>query len=279
MEAAFREAHRVLKPDAPLVCVYAHKTTLGWAALVEALRRAGFIDHRGLAARHRDARALDRSGHGVARLVDLSRRAAPRERRGVGSTREVVRDLDAIIAERLDRLTEAGVAGSDLIIAAIGAGLRAFTPYAAGRAAEWRGGAGRVVPRGGPVAGAERGARHRCTVLLTASARSMRRRVTTSFRGSRLATRRSSSTRRTTSRAALASSSTSWARRPRPLAEVKKDKVRLLDYSERGDDPELGLSGNGARQAPLIDVLHGLLWRAGHRREEMRDYLAAGPRR
>jgi putative DNA methylase len=42
MAAAFAEAHRVLKPGAPLVCVYAHKTTLGWAALVEALRQARF---------------------------------------------------------------------------------------------------------------------------------------------------------------------------------------------------------------------------------------------
>jgi putative DNA methylase len=42
MASAFAEAHRVLKPGAPLVCVYAHKTTLGWSSLVEALRRARF---------------------------------------------------------------------------------------------------------------------------------------------------------------------------------------------------------------------------------------------
>ena len=42
MADAFAEAHRVLKPGAPLVCIYAHKTTLGWATLVEALRTAGF---------------------------------------------------------------------------------------------------------------------------------------------------------------------------------------------------------------------------------------------
>ena len=59
------------------------------------------------------------------------------------------------------------------------------------------------------------------------------------------------------------------------MAELKKNKVRLLDYSERGDNPELGLAGNGSDGVPLIDVLHGLLWRAGHRREEMRDYLAS----
>ena len=42
MAGAFAEAHRVLKPGAPLVCIYAHKTTLGWATLVDALRTAGF---------------------------------------------------------------------------------------------------------------------------------------------------------------------------------------------------------------------------------------------
>ena len=39
---AFREARRVLKPDSPMVVVYAHKTTLGWATLVNGLRQAGF---------------------------------------------------------------------------------------------------------------------------------------------------------------------------------------------------------------------------------------------
>jgi putative DNA methylase len=34
MASAFSEARRVLKPGAPLVCIYAHKTTLGWATLV-----------------------------------------------------------------------------------------------------------------------------------------------------------------------------------------------------------------------------------------------------
>src|SRR3989441_5023921 len=43
MAQAFSEARRVLKPGAPLVCVYAHKTTLGWSTLIEALRRAGFV--------------------------------------------------------------------------------------------------------------------------------------------------------------------------------------------------------------------------------------------
>src|SRR5262249_16967612 len=43
MAQAFAEANRVLKPGGVLAIVYAHKTTLGWATLVEALRAAGFI--------------------------------------------------------------------------------------------------------------------------------------------------------------------------------------------------------------------------------------------
>ena len=38
-----REAQRVLKTDGDLVIVYAHKTTLGWTTLIEALRSAEFM--------------------------------------------------------------------------------------------------------------------------------------------------------------------------------------------------------------------------------------------
>ncbi len=43
MAQSFSEASRVLKPGGQLTVVYAHKTTLGWSTLVDALRRAGFI--------------------------------------------------------------------------------------------------------------------------------------------------------------------------------------------------------------------------------------------
>ena len=42
MLKAFNESHRVLKRSGILAIVYAHKTTLGWASLVEALRAAKF---------------------------------------------------------------------------------------------------------------------------------------------------------------------------------------------------------------------------------------------
>jgi putative DNA methylase len=58
MAGAFTEAHRVLKPGSPLVCIYAHKTTLGWATLVEALRTAGFTITEAVATRYGDARTI-----------------------------------------------------------------------------------------------------------------------------------------------------------------------------------------------------------------------------
>ncbi|MBA3420547.1 MAG: DUF1156 domain-containing protein, partial [Thermoleophilaceae bacterium] len=129
MAAAFGEAHRVLKPGAPLVCVYAHKTTLGWAALIEALRQARFLISE---AWPLDTEMPERSrGQNSAALASsIFLVARRRDTDGVGQYAEVHRELDAVVAERLDRLTAAGVAGSDLVIAAIGAGLRPFTRYA-----------------------------------------------------------------------------------------------------------------------------------------------------
>ena len=40
MQKAFEETRRLLKPGAPMICVYAHKTTAGWATLINSLRLA-----------------------------------------------------------------------------------------------------------------------------------------------------------------------------------------------------------------------------------------------
>jgi hypothetical protein len=52
-----------------------------------------------------------------------------------------------------------------------------------------------------------------------------------------------------------------------------KGKVALLDFSERGEEPELGITANGDGRARVIDVAHGLLWRASHQRHSLREYL------
>jgi hypothetical protein len=72
MGQAFRQAHRVLKAGAPLICVYAHKTTAGWATLIDAMRTAGFVvteawpidTENPSRQRSKDSSALRRSRHG-----------------------------------------------------------------------------------------------------------------------------------------------------------------------------------------------------------------------
>ena len=46
----------------------------------------------------------------------------------------------------------------------------------------------------------------------------------------------------------------------RPLVGKKKNKYRLLEYGERGDDAKLGTPSDDGQAPSLIDALHRLLW-------------------
>jgi len=268
MAAAFAEAHRVLKPNAPLVCVYAHKTTLGWAALVEALRQARFTITE---AWPLDTENPERSiGQGTASLASsIFLVARRRDDETTGAYHEVVAELDGVIEERLERLTQAGVSGSDLVIATIGAALRPFTRHASVE-----------LPSGEPVAaetfltdvqtrvldavlakvhdlGADVGAIDAATRYYVLSR--------TMFGWADIEFDEANNLARTAGvelKDALASGL-------HPLADVKGKAVHLRDFEERGSAPDLGISGT-----PLIDVLHGVLWRANHRVSDLPDYLA-----
>lgn len=270
MAASFREAHRVLKPGAPLVCVYAHRTTLGWASLVEALRRARFLITE---AWPLDTEMPERSlGRGKASLASsIFLVARRRDGDAVGQYADVQRELGEVISERLDRLTEAGVAGSDLVIATIGAGLRPFTRYSTVE-----------LPNGEEVAAEmfldEVQARVLGSVLAKVHG------LADTVGGIDAPTRyyviaryslgyvdvdfdEANNLARTAGveLGELASG-------PSPLASISTGKVRLLDFEERGDEPGRdGSSGNGGLR--LIDVLHGVLWRAAHDAAGLRPYL------
>ena len=267
MANAFAEAHRVLKPGAPLVCVYAHKTTLGWSVLVEALRRANFTITEAWPLDTEMTSALKAKTASLASSIFLVARR--RDDETTGAYHEVVAELDGVIEERLDRLTQAGVSGSDLVIATIGAALRPFTRHASVE-----------LPSGEPVAaetflsdvqtrvldavlakvhdlGADVGAIDAATRYYVLSR--------TMFGWADIEFDEANNLARTAGvelKDALASG-------PYPLADVKGKVVHLRDFEDRGDEPDLGLSGT-----PLIDVLHGVLWRANHRVGDLPDYLA-----
>jgi putative DNA methylase len=268
MGRAFAEAHRVLKPGAPLVCIYAHKTTLGWSTLVEALRSAGFVITE---AWPLDTEMPQRSvGQGTASLASSIFLVARKrdDLAGVGSEAEVLAELDDIIAERLARLSAAGVTGSDLVIACVGAGLQPFTRFA--RVEQDNGEAlpavsflqlvqTRVLDAiFGNLAGADPATRFYVAAQFSygyaavdfAEANNLAHMTGVELDGLHGLTAGSI-----------------------PLVAKKGSAVSLRDFEERGEDRHLGLPNDEGPPPPVIDVAHGMLWRAEYRSSELTAYL------
>ena len=270
MSMAFSEAHRVLKPGAPLVCVYAHKTTLGWSSLVEALRRAGFSITE---AWPLDTEMPERSvGQGTSSLASsIFLVARSREGAEVGEASVVRGELEGVIDERLERLTNAGVTGSDLIIATIGAALQPFTRYASVE-----------LPNGDelPTQTFLEEAQSR---VLSAVLRKVHG-LTGAVGAIDPATRYYVLSRYSYGYAKVPFDEANNLARTAglelhdlqhgsaPLATIAKGTVELHDFQTRGEDERLGLEDpNG--EARLIDVLHGLLWRTSRQASAVRGYL------
>jgi putative DNA methylase len=273
MAQSFAEAHRVLKPGGPLICVYAHKTTLGWSTLIEALRRAGFVIVEAWPLdTERPGRVRDIGSAALATSIFLVARR--RENESTGDYIIQVRpELTSIISERLDTLIKEGVSGADLMIAALGAGLRAYTQYA------------RVELPNGDELDAEsylfqvqrEVTQHILHRLLSAAqgngqqpihagmhtiaidaptlfyviGRYFYEEAAVPFDDMNLLAR---------SIGVELDGPHGLAQGKKGLAKKAKEAVQLCDYRSRGDDERLGLPTESGNPAPLIDVLQRLLW-------------------
>lgn len=131
MQKAFVEAQRVLKPGAPMIVVYAHKTTAGWATLINGLRGAGFeVSEAWPLATEMPGKVGWEGAAMLASSIFLVARKRPETERELGSYSDEVRpEMQRIVKQRVQDLMEAGISGADLVIAALGAGLRPFTKY------------------------------------------------------------------------------------------------------------------------------------------------------
>jgi putative DNA methylase len=129
MAQSFSEASRVLKPGGQMTVVYAHKTTLGWSTLVDALRQAGFTVTEAWPL-DTEMKTRLRGMESAALASSIFLVARKRDGAGDGSYEDDVRpEIDKIVRERVDSLWKMGITGADLVIAAVGAGLRAFTRF------------------------------------------------------------------------------------------------------------------------------------------------------
>jgi len=128
LSKSFQEMYRVLKPDGIAVIVYAHKTTQGWETMLNALIDAGFVVtaswpiHTEMKTRLRAAQsaALASSIYMVCRKV---------EREKVGFWSDVQQDIKTCIQDKLEQFWNAGIAGGDFFISAIGPGMERFSRY------------------------------------------------------------------------------------------------------------------------------------------------------
>jgi putative DNA methylase len=279
---SLQQAHRVTKSSGILVMVYAHKTTLGWSTLVDAIRRAGYEVTE---AWPLDTEAKARVAHqGDAALASsiflVSRKRDPLSKIGNYET-DVVPELERIVRERVEALWEMGISGADLVIACVGAGLRAFTKYA------------RVQYGNGEEVPAERFLAEVETAVLETILTKLSRTVgakngQTSLASLDPATRFYILWRYTYGAAELAAGEAiifangthveldgqrGLTQGSRALLEKKKSKYRLRDYTERGDEKALGQHVENGNSAATIDALHRLLWLLEHRPLKVPEFL------
>ncbi len=277
MEQAFRETERVLVPGGEIVVVYAHKTTLGWSTLVDALRRAGFnVVEAWPLDTERRGRVIAMDTAALASSIFLVARKRAMDA-GVGNYEgDVQPALLRIVRERMETLWDMSIAGADLVIACVGAGLRAFTKYEKVEYAN-----GEEVPAEKFLAEVE------AVVLDTMLAKLsgvVGGNVSAVDNPSRFYVlwRFIYKTADLDAGEAIVFSNGTHIELDGPrglsagrdaLIEKKKAKYRARDFTERGEHARLGLPNEDGQPAPLIDALHRILWLMENSPRKLNEFL------
>jgi len=128
LSLAFKEIQRVLKPDAPALIIYAHKSTSGWETLINALLDSGLLPTATLPIDTEQAKRL-RAQESAALASSLFIACRKKERKGIGWLRDVREELRQYLPEKLKRLWDEGIRGADFLIAGIGVAIEVFGKY------------------------------------------------------------------------------------------------------------------------------------------------------
>ena len=135
MGQALAEGRRLTKPGGIGILVFAHKSTAGWEAQLQAMINAGWIVTGSWPIdTERQGRTRANSSAALASSVHLVCR--PREKPDgsvrtdeIGDWRDVLQELPRRIHEWMPRLAEEGVVGADAIFACLGPALEIFSRH------------------------------------------------------------------------------------------------------------------------------------------------------
>ncbi|MDT7909296.1 DUF1156 domain-containing protein [Thermus sp.] len=138
MGEAFREMHRVLKPEGKATVVFAHKSTEAWETLISALIGAGFqVEASWPLQTEMQTRLRARGSAALASSTFLG--CTKRVGQGtVGLFAQVREEMQRTIQPRLEEFWDSGIRAADFFMAAIGPGLEAFSRYDEVRRADGR---------------------------------------------------------------------------------------------------------------------------------------------
>jgi len=212
-------------------------------------------------------------------LVARKRRA----KAGVGNYEDDVQpELEQIVHERVETLWDMGIAGADLVIACVGAGLRAFAKYEKVEYAN-----GEEVPAEKFLAEVEGAVLDTMMGKLFGHAGS----VSTIDPASRfyMLWRFVYKPAEIEVGEAIVFTYAQHVELDGPLGlstgkdalvEKKIAKYRARDFTERGDNDKLGMPSDDGNPVPLIDALHRVLWLMENSPRKLADFLnESGPDR
>lgn len=194
---------------------------------------------------------------------------------------DVVPILGEMVRERVNTLWAMEISGADLVIACVGAGLRAFTRY------------GRVEYANGEEVPAQRFLAEVETVVLESILAILSKTIGATngqgtLSGMDPATRFYVLWRYTYGTVELDAGEAivfangthveldgpeSLTQGSRALLEKKKGKYHLNDYTERGSEKSLGVAGENGASVPIIDALHRLLWLQENKPMRLQEFI------
>jgi len=125
---AFREIHRVLKPEGISCIVFAHKSTEAWETIINALLTSGLY----LTASwpiHTEMKARLRASDSAALASSIYMVCRKRIEKNTAYFNEIKPQIEQRVKEKLDQFWNEGIGGSDFFISAIGPAMEVFGKY------------------------------------------------------------------------------------------------------------------------------------------------------